>query len=87
MSDRAQIRFPVEFPIKVMGRQGTDLARVAREIIERHAGELQPEQVRERPSAAGNFLSITFTIQAQSREQLDALYRELSACELVLMAL
>jgi len=87
MSERGKIEFPTTFPIKVMGRQGTDLARVAREIVERHAGELEASRISERPSAAGNFLALTFVIEAQSQEQLDAIYRELSAHELVLMAL
>jgi putative lipoic acid-binding regulatory protein len=38
-------------------------------------------------SRNGNYLSMTFTIQASSREQLDNLYRELSACEELLMVL
>ena len=87
MSERGKIEFPTTFPIKVMGRQGTELARVAREIVERHAGELEAARITERPSTAGNFLALTFTIEAQSQEQLDAIYRELSAHELVLMAL
>ena len=87
MTERGKIEFPTSFPIKVMGRQGTDLARVTREIVERHAGELAADRVTERPSTAGNFLALTFVIDAQNQEQLDAIYRELSAHELVLMAL
>lgn len=87
MSERGKIQFPVEFPIKVMGRKDVELARVTRAIVERHAGALREDQVRERPSAAGNFLALTFVIEAQSQEQLDSIYRELTACEAVLMAL
>lgn len=81
------MQFPSTFPIKVMGRQEGDLARLAREIVERHVGPLDADRIIERPSAAGNFLALTFVIEAQSRQQLDAIYRELTACELVLMAL
>jgi uncharacterized protein len=87
VSERGKIEFPVEFPIKVMGRKDVELGRVTRAIIERHAGALREDQVRERPSAAGNFIAVTFTIEAQSQEQLDGIYRELTACEAVLMAL
>lgn len=87
MSEPGKIQFPAEFPIKVMGRMDADLARLTRTIIERHAGTLAADQVRERPSAAGNFLAVTFVIQAASQEQLDSIYRELTACEAVLMAL
>jgi putative lipoic acid-binding regulatory protein len=82
-----ETEFPTTFPVKVMGRQGSDLARIARDIVERHAGRLDESRISERPSAAGNFLALTFVIEAQSRQQLDAIYRELTACELVLMAL
>jgi putative lipoic acid-binding regulatory protein len=79
--------FPAEFPIKVMGRQGGDLRAVTREIIERHAGPLPEDRIRVRTSGDGNFLAITYTIVATGRDQLDTIYRELTACELVLMAL
>ena len=87
MSERGKIEFPLEFPIKVMGRKDVALASVARGIVEKHAGELRDDQVRERPSGAGNFLAVTFVIEATSQEQLDNIYRELTACEAVLMAL
>lgn len=81
------LEFPVEFPIKVMGRQDGNLRAITREIIERHAGSLEETQISSRPSADGNFLALTYTVTARSREQLDDIYRELSACKLVLMAL
>lgn len=79
--------FPAEFPIKVMGRQDTELRAVTREIIERHAGALTDDRIRVRTSGDGNFLAVTYSIVATGREQLDAIYRELTACKLVLMAL
>jgi putative lipoic acid-binding regulatory protein len=79
--------FPAEFPIKVMGRQDSDLRAVTREILERHAGPLPDDRIRVRTSGDGNFLAITYTILATGRDQLDAIYRELTACKLVLMAL
>lgn len=87
MSDKPTLEFPTEFPIKVMGRQNSDLRVRARQIIEKHAGTLSDDQVRERPSAGANFLALTFVIQATSQTQLDEIYRELTACDAVLMAL
>ena len=81
------LKFPTEFPIKVMGRRDSDLKALTREIIERHAGPLGDERVKTRTSGDGNFLALTYTVTAQSREQLDAIYRELTACKAVLMAL
>jgi putative lipoic acid-binding regulatory protein len=79
--------FPNEFPIKVMGRHDGDLRAVTQAIIERHAGPMAESRVKTRTSADGNFLALTYTVTAQSREQLDDIYRELSACKAVLMAL
>ena len=79
--------FPAEFPIKVMGRQDSGLRAATREIIERHAGPVPDDRIRVRTSSDGNFLALTYTIVATGRDQLDAIYRELTACKLVLMAL
>jgi len=79
--------FPSEFPIKVMGRQGSDLRVLTQAIIERHAGPIAESRVKTRTSADGNFLALTYMVLATSREQLDAIYRELTACKSVLMAL
>jgi len=87
MSGTPQQEFPSEFPIKVMGRNDSDLRALTQAIIERHAGPLAESQVRTRTSADGNFLALTYLVQATSREQLDAIYRELTACKSVLMAL
>jgi putative lipoic acid-binding regulatory protein len=81
------LEFPTEFPIKVMGRRDGDIKALTREIIERHAGPLADERVKLRTSTDGNFLALTYTVTAQSREQLDTIYRELTACKAVLMAL
>ena len=86
MSETLQI-FPSEFPIKVMGRHDSDLRALTQAIIERHAGPIPDASVRLRTSADGNFLALTYLVLATSREQLDTIYRELTACKSVLMAL
>lgn len=80
-------QFPSEFPIKVMGRHDGDLRTSTRAIIEKHAGPLPDSSIRSRTSADGNFLALTYLVIASSREQLDDIYRELTACKSVLMAL
>jgi putative lipoic acid-binding regulatory protein len=87
MSGGTLQEFPSDFPIKVMGRRDSDLRALTQSIVERHAGPMSPTSVKTRTSADGNFVALTYTIRAQSREQLDALYRELTACKSVLMAL
>ena len=79
--------FPSEFPIKVMGRRDSDLRALTQAIIERHAGPQLESSIRTRTSADGNFLAVTYLVHATSRDQLDAIYRELTACKAVLMAL
>lgn len=87
MSETAIQEFPSEFPIKVMGRHDSNLRALTQAIIERHAGPMPESSVRTRTSADGNFLALTYLVIASSREQLDAIYRELTACKSVLMAL
>jgi putative lipoic acid-binding regulatory protein len=87
MSEAPVQEFPSDFPIKVMGRHDGDLRALTQGIIERHAGPLTESRVRTRTSADGNFLALTYLVRASSREQLDAIYRELTACKSVLMAL
>jgi putative lipoic acid-binding regulatory protein len=81
------IQFPTAFPIKVMGRDAPDFERTVVDIVARHTGGPEALTVSTRPSAGGNFISVTVTFEAQSQAQLDAIYRELTAHELVLMAL
>jgi putative lipoic acid-binding regulatory protein len=87
MSDPKLEEFPSDFPIKVMGRRDTDLRTLTQAIIERHAGPQPESSIRTRTSSDGNFLALTYLVHATSREQLDAIYRELTACKSVLMAL
>ena len=87
MSDETLLEFPSDFPIKVMGRHDSNLRALTQTIIERHAGPLADSSVRTRTSGDGNFLALTYMVRASSRKQLDDIYRELTACKSVLMAL
>lgn len=79
--------FPCDFPIKIMGRCDCNLESLVVEIINRHVDNLTEAAVKTRPSGKGNFISVTVTVKAHSREQLDNIYLELTAREEVLMAL
>jgi putative lipoic acid-binding regulatory protein len=79
--------FPSDFPIKVMGRHDSNLRALTQAVIERHAGPIAEASVRTRTSSDGNFLALTYVVRATSRKQLDDIYRELTACKSVLMAL
>ena len=87
MSSETLLEFPGEFPIKVMGRRDGDLRALTQAIIERHTGPLVDSSVRTRTSGDGNFIALTYLVRADSSSQLDDIYRELTACKSVLMAL
>jgi len=79
--------FPCEFPIKVMGKNHVDFEITVMTIVSKHVPDISEGALKTRPSSNGKFVSITVTIQAESKDQLDNIYRELSGHELVLMAL
>lgn len=79
--------FPTPFPIKVMGRRDDGYAQAILDVVLRHAPDFDPATMEMRPSRAGTYLSVTVTITARSREQLDALYKDLSGHPMVMMVL
>lgn len=87
MSNETLLEFPCQFPIKVMGKGNIEFDALVLEIVRRHAPELNEQAVTTRPSKDANFLAVTVTIQATSKDQLDAIYKDLSSHPQVLMAL
>ena len=79
--------FPCVFPMKVMGRREDGFAQAVADVVQRHAPDFHPETLEMRASKNGRYLSLTVTINARSREQLDALYSELSKHPMVMMVL
>lgn len=81
------LSFPTDFPIKVMGKTQPEFAQSVLAIVQRHAPDFDAARVEMRGSREGRYVSLTFTINATSREQLDTLYRELSDHPMVAMVL
>ena len=81
------LTFPTPFPIKVMGRRVDRFAQAIVEVVKAHAPDFDPATLELRASRQGNYLSVTATINATSREQLDNLYRALSGHPLVKVVL
>lgn len=81
------IEYPCRFPIKIMGRTREGFAQAILEIVQRHAPGFDGASLEMRSSSAGNYLSLTATIEATSREQLDALYADLVAHPMVAIVL
>lgn len=79
MADEQSVfQFPCDFPIKIVGKREEGFAQVVLEIVLRHAPDFDAGTMEMRTSSRGAYLSLTVTIRARSRDQLDALYRELS---------
>jgi len=87
MAEDTLLEFPCDFPIKIMGTATDEFRSLALGIVTRHFGPLEAGQVEERPSSGGKYLSITCTVRAESKAQLDAVYTELTSCRQVLVAL
>jgi putative lipoic acid-binding regulatory protein len=81
------IEYPSPFPIKVMGRSVPGLVPAVLAVVQRHAPDFDPSTLETRSSREGKYTSLTATVTATSREQLDALYRDLCDHPMVSMVL
>lgn len=87
MSDQTtSMKFPCEFPLKVMGPNTEAFLSIVLAVFDKH---VKPSgyTVSRRLSSADKYLSLTVTFTAQSKEQLEAIYQELNDHKLVLMTL
>ncbi len=87
METPSLIEYPTDFPLKVMGRREPRLVQTIVGIVQKHAPDFDPATVEMRASKKNSYLSVTCTIRATSREQLDALYGELCDHPSVVMVL
>lgn len=78
--------FPCSFPLKAVGLNTSAFEQAVRGIVGRHLPD-QSVEYASRQSGGGKYLSITATFTAASKEQLDAIYRDLNGHELVVMTL
>lgn len=87
-SDEAPgFEFPCAYQIKAMGIDDGRFHEIVVEIVRRHCDTLDTTTLRKRPSRNGRYISVTLVIEAQSRDQLDAIYNDLTAHDKVLMRL
>ena len=87
MNEGSLLEFPCDIPIKVFGRNDPAFREAVLAIVNRHFDTPDPSSLSERLSRENTYLSITVTVYAETREQIDAAYRELSAHEDILMVL
>ena len=81
------IEYPSAFPIKVMGHNVDGFVEAMSAMARNFDPAFDASTVELRPSKGGNYLGVTLTITATSREQLDELYRTLSTHPLVKVVL
>jgi putative lipoic acid-binding regulatory protein len=87
VGEEALFEFPCDIPIKIVGLANEDFRQLVLGIVTKHVGELAHERVASRPSRDGKYVSLTCTVRADSRAQVDALYSDLTSEDRILMVL
>ncbi|MFO1424370.1 MAG: DUF493 domain-containing protein [Candidatus Competibacteraceae bacterium] len=77
MNDESPLRFPCDFPIKVMGMGDSGFRELVMDLVRRRAPDLDETRVRVQNSRAGRYQSVTVVVNAHARAQLDAIYQDL----------
>lgn len=85
--DTSLIEYPSRFPIKVMGAHVEGFETAITAVALHFDPGFDATTIERRPSKAGNYLGLTITVTATSREQLDELYRTLSTHPMVKVVL
>jgi len=87
MAETLLLEYPCDFPIKILGHTQAGFAQAILEIVRRHVPDFDSASIELRASKRRKYLSVTCTVRAASREQLDGLYRELCDHPMVVMVL
>jgi uncharacterized protein len=85
--EESLIEYPSAFPIKVMGAHVEGFVEAITSVALQFDPGFDASSIEQRPSKGGNYLGLTITITATSREQLDELYRTLSTHPMVKVVL
>lgn len=81
------LEFPCRFPLKIMGDKHDTFASTILAVIQTLAPETSEGDMIVRESSSGNYLALTVTVTATSKDQLDDIYRALSSHPMVKVAL
>lgn len=81
--EQSLIEYPCRFPIKVMGANSAEFVSSMVFIARAFEPGFDEAWLEQRPSRAGNYLGLTVSVHVTSREQLDEVYRALTAHPLV----
>ena len=81
------IDYPCDFPIKIFGLQQAGFAQAVLEVVTKHDPDFLAATMEMRASRNARYISLTCTVRATSREQLDALYQDLCDHPSIVMVL
>jgi len=85
--DDSLLKFPCEFPIKIMGKNHHGFHQAVIEILKKHLIDFDTTKLKEVESKQKNYCSITVYVNATSQQHLDGIYMDLTASDWVIMAL
>lgn len=77
-SSTSPLTFPCDFTFKIVGHSNDHFADNVMEIMNKHFPDIENTTVNGRHSKEKKYLSLSVTVKAESQEQLDNAYRELS---------
>jgi putative lipoic acid-binding regulatory protein len=81
------VEYPCDFPLKIFGQQQAGFSQAVLEVVTKHDPGFAAASMEMRASKNARYVSLTCTIRATSREQLDAIYQELCDHPMVVMVL
>ena len=84
---KPEIEFPCKYPIKVLGEAHPDLNQHVIDVMNRHASTITESDLSAKNSSKGKWQSITVTIIATGKPQLDAIFADLKTSARVKMVL
>lgn len=87
MQNTAQIQFPAEVTLKVLGKNNPEFEQKAIAITHQFFPDLKENSISQRLSKDNNYLSLSIIVLAENREQLDALYKAYTQAPEILAAL
>ncbi len=82
-----ELLFPCQYPVKVIGKDEDNFYEFVLDLITRHVPELSADDFSTRRSGGGKYLAVSVSFIAQSRAQVDGLYKELGQHSRVIVAL
>lgn len=87
MSNESLIEFPCDFPIKIMGLNCDNIRQAVHAVAAMHVGGCADDTITERASRTGKYVAFTLSLTFESQDQIDNVYRQLTAIDGVSMVL